>query len=260
MFALGTVLFELLAGRRPWSGPDEPKTSAELIRLTLEADAPRLSDVAVQTQWRRSLRGDLDNIVAMALRRNPDERYRTAELFAQDLRRYLAHEPVTARPRSLGYVATRFVQRNRAAVASACVVAVALVVAGGFSFWQMLQANEQRRLAEDQASRAEFARDFAEFVLTDAGATGRPFTTSELLERAEQALQAYGAADSPVAIEQVINLGMLFARLGQYRKALKLFENAHARALAGNYAELRSQSACQLGRLHHYAGRLRQSY
>jgi tetratricopeptide (TPR) repeat protein len=259
VFALGTVLFELLAGRRPWSSLDEPKTSAELIRLTLEADAPRLSDVAAQTQWRRSLRGDLDNIVAMALRRNPDERYRTAELFAQDLRRYLAHEPVTARPRSLGYVATRFVQRNRAAVASACVVAVALIVAGGFSFWQMLQANAQRQRAEDQASRAEFARDFAEFVLTDAGATGRPFTTSQLLARAEQALQAYGAADSPVAIEQVINLGMLFARLGQYRKALQLFENAHARALAGNYPELRSQSACQLGRLHHYAGRLRQS-
>jgi serine/threonine-protein kinase len=259
VFALGTVLFELLAGRRPWSTRDEPQTSAELIRLTLESDAPRLSDVAAQAQWRRSLRGDLDNIVAMALRRNPDERYRTAELFAQDLRRYLAREPVAARPRSLGYVATRFVQRNRAAVASACVVAVALVVAGGFSFWQLLQANQQRRLAEDQASRAEFARDFAEFVLTDAGVTGRPFTTSELLARAEQALQAYGSADTAVAIEQVLNLGMLYARLGQYRKALKLFENAHARALAGNHAELRWQSACQLGRLHHYAGRLQQS-
>ena len=259
VFALGTVLFELLAGRRPSSTHDEPQTSAELIRLTLQEDAPRLSEVAAQAQWRRSLRGDLDNIVAMALRRNPGERYRTAELFAQDLRRYLAHEPLAARPRSLGYVAMRFVQRNRAAVASACVMAVALIVAGAFSFWQMIQANEQRGLAEDQALRAEFARDFAEFVLTDAGATGRPFTTSELLARAEQALQTYGSADSPVAIEQVIQLGTLFARLGQYRKALKLFENAHARALAGDHAELRWQSACQLGRLHHYAGRLRES-
>ncbi|MGH8237039.1 MAG: tetratricopeptide repeat protein [Steroidobacteraceae bacterium] len=190
---------------------------------------------------------------------NPDERYRTAELLAQDLRHSLAHEPVVARPRSLGYLAAKFVRRHRAAVLSACAVAIALIVAGGFSFWQMLQANEQRRLAEDQASRAEFARDFAEFVLTDAGTSGRPFTTSELLARAEQALQAYGSADSPVAIEQVINLGMLFARLGQFRKALKLFENAHARALAGNHADLRWQSACQLGRLHHYAGRLQQS-
>src|SRR6185369_10446341 len=251
--------FELLAGRRPWRARDEPQTSAEVIRLTLETDAPRLSDAAEQEQWRRRLRGDLDNIVAMALRRNPDERYRTAEAFAQDLRRHLAHEPVSARPRSFRYVIAKFVQRNRTAVLSATVMVLALIVAGAFSFWQMVQAKEQRRLAEDQASRAEFSRDFAEFVLTDAGTTGRPFTTRELLARAEQALETYGSTDTPVAIEQVINLGMLYARVGQYRRALDLFERAHARAVAGNHAELRWQSACELGRMHHYAGRLRQS-
>jgi serine/threonine protein kinase len=260
VYALGTVLFELLAGRRPSSAKDEPKTAAELIRLTLETDAPRLSDVASEAQWRRSLRGDLDNIVAMALRRNPGERYRTAEMFAQDLQHYLALEPVSAQSRTFGYLAAKFVRRNRAAVASACAIAIALIVAGAFSVWQMIEANQQRRLAEDQASRAEFSRDFAEFVLTDAGTTGRPFTTSELLLRAEQAIQAqYGSADSPAAIEQVIKLGMLFVRLGQNRKALELFEKAHAQAVAGNYADLSWQSACELGRMHHYAGRLRQS-
>ena len=259
VFALGTVLFELLARRRPWRTRDEPQTSAELIRLKLETDAPRLSDVAKPEESRRSLRGDLDNIVAMALRRSPAERYRTAEALAQDLRRHLAHEPVSARPRSLRYVVAKFVQRNSAAVLSASVMILALIVAGAFSIWQMVQANEQRRLAEDQASRAEFSRDFAEFVLTDAGTTGRPFTTGELLARAEQALESYGSIDSPVAIEQVINLGMLYARVGQYRRALDLFEKAHARAIAGNHAELRWQSACELGRMHHYAGRLRQA-
>jgi serine/threonine-protein kinase len=259
VFALGTVLFELLAGRRPWTTRDEPMTSADLIRLKLETDAPRLSDVAEQALWRRNLRGDLDNIVAMALRRNPADRYRTAEAVAHDLRRHLAHEPVSARPRSLRYVIAKFVQRNSAAVLSASIMVVALIVAGAFSFWQMVQAKEQRRLAEDQASRAEFSRDFAEFVLTDAGTTGRPFTTRELLARAEQNLESYGSIDSPVAIEQVINLGMLYARVGQYRRALDLFEKAHARAVAGNHAELSWQSACELGRMHHYAGRLQQS-
>jgi eukaryotic-like serine/threonine-protein kinase len=258
-FALGTVLFELLAGRRPWSTRDEAKTSAELIRLKLETDAPRLSEAAEQAQWRRTLRGDLDNIVAVALRRNPDERYRTAEALAQDLRRYLAHEPVSARPRSFGYLIAKFVQRNRAAVVSASVVVIAIIVAGGFSLWQMVQANEQRRLAEDQASRAEFARDFAEFVLTDAGTTGRPFTTSELLARAEQAIEANGSTDSPMAIEQIINLGSLFARLSQHRKAMELFEKAYARSIAGNHAELRWEATCELGRMHAYSARLRQA-
>ncbi|HEX4971536.1 MAG TPA: serine/threonine-protein kinase [Steroidobacteraceae bacterium] len=259
VYALGIVLFELLAGRRPASAGDEPKAAAQWIQRTLESDAPRLSDVALREDWRRGLRGDLDNIVALALRRNAEERYRTAELFAQDLRHFLAHEPVSARPRSVGYLAAKFVRRNRAAVASACVMVIALIAAGGFSVWQMLQANQQRRLAEDQASRAEFARDFAEFVLTDAGTTGKPFTTSELLLRAEQAIPLqYGSADNPAAVEQLIKLGMLFARVGQYRKARELFEQANARALAGNYAELRWQSACELGRLQHYAGRLQQ--
>jgi len=259
VFALGTVLFELLAGRRPWATRDESQTSAELMRLKLETDAPALSEVAEQEQWRGSLRGDLDNIVAMALRRNPEERYRTAEALAQDLRRYVAHEPVSARPRSLGYLVAKFVQRNRTAVVSAALITLALIAAGGFSSWQMVRANEQRRLAEEQASRAEFARDFAEFVLTDAGTTGRPFTTSELLARAEQAIEANGGTDSPMAIEQLINLGSLFARLSQHRKAQELFEKANARAIAGNYAELRWESACELGRMHAYAGRLRQA-
>ena len=257
--ALGTVLFGLLAGRQPLFANGEPKTAAELLRLTVEADAPHLSDVASQLTWRRHLRGDLDNIVAMALRRNPSERYRTAELFAQDLRHYLALEPVAAQSRSFGYLAAKFVRRNRAAVASASAAAIALIVAGGFSIWQMIEANEQRQLAEDQASRAEFARDFAEFVLTDAGTTGRPFTTFELLLRAEKAIQVeYGSTDSPAAVEQLMKLGMLFIRVGQNRKALELIEKAHERAIAGNYADLRRQSACELGRLHHYAGRLQQ--
>jgi hypothetical protein len=104
------------------------------------------------------------------------------------------------------------------------------------------------------------ANDFLEFVLTDAGTSGRPFTTSELLGRAEKFIQAgNGAADNRVAIEQLINLGVLFAGLGQNRKALQLTELAHARAIQANYPDLRLRSACELGRQLHYAGRLGES-
>jgi eukaryotic-like serine/threonine-protein kinase len=261
VYALGTVLFELLAGRHPLVGNDEKeKTSAELIKLTLDSDPPRLSDVAVDVRWRRVLRGDLENIVAMALHKNPDERYTTAELFLQDLRRYLALEPVSARPRSFAYLATRFIRRNRAVVTSVSAVALALIATGAFAVWQMVEANRQRQVAEDQASRAEFTRDFLEFVLTDAGTSGRPFTTSELLQRAEKSIQAqYSTANHPLAIEQLINLGILFAGLGQNRKAMELVDLAHRRAIAGNYVDLRRQAACELGRLYHYAGRIRES-
>jgi tetratricopeptide (TPR) repeat protein len=219
-----------------------------------------VADVAVDLKWRRALKGDLENIVAMALRRNPGERYTTAELFLQDLRRYLTHEPVQARPRSFAYLAAKFIRRNRAMVSSVSAVALALITTGAFAVWQMVEANRQRQVAEDQASRAEFTRDFLEFVLTDAGTSGRPFTTSELLQRAEKSIQAqYSTANHPLAIEQLINLGVLFAGLGQNRKALELVERAHQRAVAGNYVELRRQSACELGRLFHYAGRIQES-
>jgi serine/threonine-protein kinase len=255
VYALGMVLFELLAGQHPLAG-----TPAQLVRLTLDGDPPRPSDVAVDVRWQRMLRGDLDNIVAMALRKNPTERYTTAELFLQDLRRYLALEPVSARPRSFAYLARKFIRRNRGGVLSAGAVALALLTTGAFAVWQMVEADRQRQVAEDQASRAEFTRDFLEFVLTDAGTSGRPFTTSELLQRAEKSVQAqYAGANRPLAIEQLINVGILFAGLGQNRKAMELIELAHQRALAGHYVDLRRQAACELGRLYHYAGQIRES-
>ena len=260
VYALGAVLFELLAGKHPSLCKGEVRTAAELLQLTLDVEAPRLSDAAVDARLRRTFRGDLDNIVAAALRRDPSERYATVELFAQDLRRYLAQEPVSARPRSFGYVAAKFVRRNRAAVASATVVAMALIVTGAIAVWQMIEANRQRQAAEEQASRAESTRDLLEFALTDAGTSGRAFTTSELLVRAEKYIRvSNGAADSRLATEQLIDLSQLFADLGQNRKALELIEGAHRRAINGNYSDLRHRSACELGRLFHYAGRIEDS-
>src|SRR3954470_16301067 len=110
IYALGLILFELLAGRHPWL--DRGTAPRELMQLTLEQDAPRLSDCAVDPDRQRLLRGDLDNILGMALRRDPDERYKSVELFAQDLRHCLALEPVSARPMSVSYLAGMFIRRH----------------------------------------------------------------------------------------------------------------------------------------------------
>ena len=257
VYALGLVLFVLLAGTHP-SNP-EGKTASELMRLTLETDAPRPSEIASKAGAGRLLRGDLDNIIAMTLRRNPTERYSTAELFAQDLRHYLAHEPVSARPRSFRYIAAKFVRRHRVAVLSASAVAVALLATGGFAVRQMIEANQQRRAAEDQASRAESTRDFLQLVLTDAGTSGRPFTTSELLQRAESIQAQYGAGDSRLGVEQLIDLAALFAGLVQNKKALELIATAHQRASQRGYVDLRRQAACEWGRQLHNAERLEES-
>lgn len=123
VYALGVVLYELLAGRRPYelSG----KTAAEIERLVAEIEPPPPSAVA-PPERARILRGDLDTIVMKALAKEPARRYASAADLAADLRRYGRGLPVEARPATMRYRAGRFVRRHRAGViiASAAVVLV----------------------------------------------------------------------------------------------------------------------------------------
>ena len=113
VYQLGVLLFVLLAGRLPLLTAGAKRT--ERIKAALETEAPRLSDVA-PPQVRKQLRGDLDAIVAKALRKRPEERYATAAAIAADLRRYLDHDPVTARSGASAYRLRKFARRYRAAV------------------------------------------------------------------------------------------------------------------------------------------------
>ena len=145
VYALGVLLYQLLAGRHPTAAAHA--TAVEVMRGTLDTDPLRLphalerstaSDPSVPARiasqrdtplprLRRQLRGDLDNIIARALRKAPSERYQTVDAFADDLRRYLAHEPVSARPETLGYRTAKFVARHRGLVAGSALVVVAIV-------------------------------------------------------------------------------------------------------------------------------------
>jgi serine/threonine protein kinase len=102
VYAVGVLLYLLLSGRHPTA--EGRRTPAEAIRALLDVEPPRLK------------LGDLDTILAKALRKAPNERYQTVAAFADDLTRYLEHKPVSARPDSLAYRARKFVRRNRAAV------------------------------------------------------------------------------------------------------------------------------------------------
>jgi eukaryotic-like serine/threonine-protein kinase len=260
VYALGLVLFVLLAGRHPILA-EEGMTAADVVRRKLEIRPPRLSEVMPDDRQARLLRGDLDAIVTKAIHRDPAQRYTTAELLAQDLQRYLALEPVAARPRSFRYLAAKFVRRNRMAVFAGSAATLAIIAAGMFAIWQMIEANRQRNVAEEQATRAESTRDFLEFVLNDAGATGKPFTTSELLIRAEKSIQAqYGAADSPAALEQLINLAVLNAGMGLHQKAQELLETVRRRASRMANGDLRWRSACELGNVYQYTGKVREAH
>src|SRR5690606_25508787 len=124
VYSLGVVLYELLAGRRPYRLKRE--SAAALEEAIVEADVPLASSQAPKA-IARGLRGDLDTILARALGKRAAERYPTVEALAQDVERHLRGEPVLARRPSLAYVAGRFVRRHRVGVTAGALLAVAIV-------------------------------------------------------------------------------------------------------------------------------------
>ena len=171
VYALGVLLYLLLSGRHPAGAPHSP---AELVKAVLDREAPRVSDAttannpkliaerrgATSDKLRRELRGDLDTIVGKALKKNPQERYASVTAFADDLQRYLKHEPISARPDTLAYRTAKFLRRNRTAV---LLTAAAVVLVIGSLSTGLYVANRQRRIAEQRFAQVrQLANKFIE--------------------------------------------------------------------------------------------------
>jgi serine/threonine protein kinase len=144
VYAAGVLLYVLLTGQHPTGAG--PQTPARLIEAILDTEPLRPSATVAQTRIKqettvtnarrrattpdklvRLLRGDLDTIVGKALKKSPQERYVSIEAFAEDLRRYLRYQPITARPDTVAYRTGKFIRRHRSSVGAALLVTVALV-------------------------------------------------------------------------------------------------------------------------------------
>lgn len=212
VYALGIVLFVLLAGEHPLAL--NGKTFTEVARATLDDEIPRPSQRAAHVGLSRSLRGDLDNIVGKALKKDPAERYQTADALAEDLRRFLACQPVSARPDSLMYRAGKFARRHRGSVAASVLTALVLATATIVTTLQMLEARRQRDAAIYQSRRAEFQARFAYQIMTEVGGDGESVTVRQLMEKGIEVLEANYRDDPRFVIGMLVNIAGRYMDMG----------------------------------------------
>jgi non-specific serine/threonine protein kinase/serine/threonine-protein kinase len=153
VYSLGAVLYELLAGRPPYRLRN--RSPQEIGKAISTAQIEKPSAVVTRPEDARRLRGDLDNIVRMAMRKETERRYRSVEQFSEDIRRHLAGRPVVAQPDTLSYRSAKFLRRNRLGVSAAALLFLTLVGGIVATAWQARRATMQEHRARAEQARAE---------------------------------------------------------------------------------------------------------
>ena len=236
VYALGVILYRLLTGEHPYRfASDRPSDVERVICEQLprrpstaatsrRADAPGAPDGPRETaRLRRRLRGDLDNIVLKALRKEPERRYGSAEALAEDVARYLAGETVGARRATLAYRTGKFLRRHRAGAAAAALVALALV--GGLAV-----SIRSARAARIEARKAEKINEFLQTILGAASPwrDGSRVTVQEVLDRASGRIATELSGQPEVESGVRRTIGETYAGLGLYDAAESQLDQALA--------------------------------
>jgi eukaryotic-like serine/threonine-protein kinase len=242
VYALGLVLYLLLTGRHATS--QDAQGAAHLVRAILDQDPPRASTAAEDLGRRRALAGDLDNILAKALKNAPQERYSNVPAFSDDLRRFLAHEPVTAGPDTVRYRVSKFVRRHRGAVATTALTGMALILAIIITTAQWFEARHQRDIAKVQLQRAAAFGDLVSIVLNESGHAGEALTTGQLLERGERLVRSEFASSDDLRSQLLFTLAQLYAHVGATDKQRALYRESHDLAMRSGELGLIALSGC----------------
>ena len=141
VYSLGVIFYELLAGKRPYEVPGSSLT--EMVRVVCEETPKRLSESAGDDRLRRRLRGDLENIAAKALEKDPRRRYATVDEFAADIRRHLNGQPVRARHATFLYRAGKFLRRHNVAIPAAFAATILILGFAAAALWEARQAERR---------------------------------------------------------------------------------------------------------------------
>ena len=281
VYVLGVLLYKLLAGSGPFVITSVRLT--EIERAICERD-PRPPSQAVNTndseesrsiaesrstnpkRLVRALAGDLDNIVLMAMRKEPDRRYASAQQMASDIQRYLEGRPVIARRDTWSYRSSKFIRRHWLPVTAGVSAALLIVAFAANTYRQSLRIAAERDRVAQQRERAEHERARAEevssflvnlFKLSDPEENrGNQVTARELLDSGAKRLQA-GLQDQPETKAALLStVGAVYDSLGQYRDALPVLDES-LQLQAQSHEASHVETLLELGHARMYMGDLR---
>jgi serine/threonine protein kinase len=233
VYALGVLLYELLCGRLPLEIDGRPVHQA--LRA-ISGDEPR-----PLSSHDRRLRGDLDTIARHGLEKDKQRRYQHAADLAADVRRFLTHQPITARPPSALYQIGKFTRRNRGLVVACAAAFVALAIGLVATLDQAARARAQAHRATDAAAYANEIADFMNKMFLSIEpdrALGREVTVKEVLDQAAATLE--NSSDKRPAVRAGLhaNLAGAYVALGRFDEAAE-----HAQAAVGLYEESRGRES-----------------
>lgn len=240
IYALGLLLFRLLTGQLPPSRRNAPLTAIIQQVASEQSCRPSQHTERDGPYPGSALRGDLDAIVAQALRSDPTQRYRSAQDLADDIQRHLACHPVRARPLTPRYRFARFLRRNAAAASFATLAIASLLIGSVLAFEQARRATAAAELAEREAetarqalARAAQSNAFLESLFREqdpfARASTHPRSAAELLAQGVARAQTELAGDPEGQLQLLMSLAE--AQLGQGLNAEATVEAAHDRWL-----------------------------
>ena len=246
VYSLGAVLYELLTGQRPHRFQSYTPTEIERVVCETEVDPPSqaaskaASEAAgesdgLSAKARKQLSGDLDNIILMAMRKEPERRYQSVEQFSDDLLRYLEERPVIARRDTAGYRAGKFIRRHRLGVAATALIIVSLL--GGLIAANYQARRAERRFAQVRKLANTFLFDFHDEIKNLPGSTSAREMVAKTAQEYLDSL-AQEAAGDPLLQSELAqaylkvgdvqgdpwgpNLGHNDSAITSYRKGLSL--------------------------------------